>query len=59
MHSLTSTVHVEPVQPAGQLHVKLLTPSVHEPPLAHGLGLQSLMLVVHVDPDQPAAQLHE
>ena len=25
-----------PVQPAGQLHLKLLIPSVHEPPFMHG-----------------------
>jgi hypothetical protein len=49
---------VAPLKPATQAHVKPLSASVHEPPLAHGLDAHSLVFVAHVGPDQPATQVH-
>ena len=46
-----------PVNPALQLQVKVLLPSVHVPPFRQGLGVQSSTLVWQVVPVKPALHM--
>ncbi len=48
---------VDPVYPGGQVQVKELIPSVHDPPFKHGLGEHSLILVAHKGPEYPGRQV--
>ena len=41
MNIILPVPQVTPSYPAAQAQVKLSTPSVHVPPLLHGLGVQS------------------
>ena len=48
MTSYSLTSQLPPVYPAAQSHVYESTPSWHVPPLAQGLGTQSLMSTIFV-----------
>jgi len=50
-------LHVLPVIPVGQVHVKSFTPSAQVPPFTQGFVAQSSMSVAHVAPLYPAAQV--
>lgn len=50
LHSFTSDRHLGSWKPSGQRQVKPLMPSLHVPPLWHGLLAHSSMLMLHMRP---------
>jgi hypothetical protein len=48
-----------PEKPGKHEHVRVFTPSVHNPPFWHGLIKHSLMFVPQVGPEKPGAHVHE
>jgi hypothetical protein len=56
--SLMFTEHVRPLNPTAHAHENELSPSVHVPPLRHGLSAQSSSLISQPRPRNPDGQTH-